>query len=136
GIDESIVIKYPTKKIHKSSNGLVYKNTVEKNKQDISISNKFKKAIRMVISDQIPISGNEKIKVHLIEPKIDSNKRHSVGRDETSEEHDDIFTGKDNETINSNNILRWVLNIPGNSRKNIYLEYTLEYPVDSKIKIT
>ncbi|KAI3383920.1 hypothetical protein SNEBB_007561 [Seison nebaliae] len=136
GIDESIVIKYPTKRIHKSSNGLVYKNMIEKNKQDIFISNKFKKSIRMVVSDQIPISGDEKIKVHLIEPKLDLNKRHSVGRDEITEEHDDIFTGKDSETINSNNILRWVLNIPGNSKKSVSMEYTLEYPIDSKVKIT
>lgn len=79
------------------------------------IKNTKKTEIQVILYEQLPLSGDSKIKVTLLEPK-------------------DIDKQKDIK-LNSKNNIRWKLTIAAGSKVDVPLSYDIEWPKDKEVSI-
>ena len=85
-------------------------------RQIIEIHNTHKDAISISVSDQLPLSTDDKIKVTLITPRIKTQIKKG--------EHEKLEPIR----LNSRNNIEWDINMKSTEKKKIVLEYTIECP--------
>ncbi|GIV28373.1 MAG: hypothetical protein KatS3mg027_2187 [Bacteroidia bacterium] len=107
GIDKNISIKREI--IKKYNEKKILGNTRKETRgYEISIKNKKKNAVKMIIEDQIPLSSLQEIEVELIESQ-------NASYDKT--------TGK----------LQWILDLAPNEEKKVQFKFSVKYPKDKVI---
>lgn len=107
GIDEGIKVKREEMKRHKEA-GFLGKNRMTY-KYRIEAQNFKKEVQRITIIDRIPVPKDEEIKVRLVET--------SLKPDEVTEQ----------------GIIKWVMNLNPQEKKEITFEFQIEYPKDREV---
>ncbi len=113
GVDESIKIEYKFLKKYQKDEGIFSKKTKMLFEYLIKIKNNKKTKEKIIITDQIPISQNDDIKVTLISPKY----------------KEDTDTLK----ISELKYIEWNINIEKAKEIELDLKYSIEYPKDDTI---
>ncbi len=113
GIDESISVDHKFIKKFIVTEGLISKTTKIRYEYLITVKNKKKSEEDVVIWDQLPISGNEEIKVELVEPvyKSDSAKL----------------------KMNESRFLEWFFKMKPGEEVKIPFIFVVEYPKNSEV---
>jgi uncharacterized protein (TIGR02231 family) len=113
GTDPGIKVEYKFIKKYESQAGVFSKKSKFVYEYILKVSNKRKRDEEIVVQDQFPISGNQEIKVELLEPKISAT--------ETSIK------------VNESNIIEWKQTIKSGSVVEIPLKFSVEYPKGERI---
>ncbi|CAF1033344.1 unnamed protein product [Brachionus calyciflorus] len=112
GVDPAIRIDYKPVKKYTTKSGLLSKTTSKMFIQVIEIKNTSMNKIKILLSDNLPLSTDEKIQVKLIEPDL---KKHS------------------NIRLNKSNNLEFDLEIEPSKKEEITIKYTIDSPSDKDI---
>ncbi len=113
GIDESITVDHKFIKKFTMTEGIISKTTVTRYEYMITIKNKKKSEEEVVIWDQLPISGNEEIKVVLIEPAYK--------------------TDSANLKINESRFIEWYFKLKPGEEIKVPLIFSVEYPKNAEV---
>ena len=115
GVDPAIRIDYkPIKKFNASSGGLLtQKTTTITYQQVIEVKNTTANQAKILLSDNIPLSNDDKINVKLIEPNLKLAQ---------------------NVKLNKSNNLEFDLILAANKTEEITIKYTIDYPADKEIE--
>ena len=118
GIDPLVRVSYKTGDSYQSHQvGWVSKGTLSEEYNKLtSVKNTKKKAISVKIVESVPLSQDDRIKVHLLEPEVGK-----VG----------VKVGVPGGTVmlNEKNHLEWYLEVQATSHRKFLLSYVVEYPV-------
>ena len=118
GIDPLVRVSYKTGDSYQSHQvGWVSKGTLSEEYNKLtSVKNTKKKAISVKIVESVPLSQDDRIKVHLLEPEVVK-----VG----------VKVGVPGGTVmlNEKNHLEWYLEVQATSHRKFLLSYVVEYPV-------
>ncbi|KAI5843813.1 hypothetical protein DFP73DRAFT_65239 [Morchella snyderi] len=78
GIDEEVLVSYrkPVRKM--ASQGMLSREHVATYERSISVHNAKRKKVKVVLFDQVPVSGEERLKVALLTPKLREEGRMST----------------------------------------------------------
>ncbi|KAA3678793.1 uncharacterized protein DEA37_0008751 [Paragonimus westermani] len=90
-------------------------------KQLIEVRNTFDRPVRLMVIDQVPVSGEEKIKVNLLEPVI----KHPEKYDRTKPIR-----------MNKSNNVEWDLDLGPAETKELTLKYSIEHPVNEDLDVS
>uniref|UniRef100_A0A5K3EL61 DUF4140 domain-containing protein n=1 Tax=Mesocestoides corti TaxID=53468 RepID=A0A5K3EL61_MESCO len=90
-------------------------------KQVIDVRNTFQRPVRVMVVDQLPSSGEDKIKVNLIEPNI---------------KNPDKYDKKKPIRMNKSHNIEWDLDLHAGESKEIVLRYTVEYPAIEELEVS
>jgi len=124
GIDPSVKITYkPVNKFEKKS-GLVTKYKQIEFRQEIVIKNTKSSAVKIKITDQLPKSMEEKLKVNLIEPNIPVPKHKN-----------DVILNPSVRLTDKNHV-EWKKEISAQKTLEISLKYVVEFPYNVDISLS
>ncbi|KAF7261226.1 hypothetical protein EG68_01826 [Paragonimus skrjabini miyazakii] len=90
-------------------------------KQLIEVRNTFDRPVRLMVMDQVPVSGEDKIKVNLLEPVI----KHPEKYDRTKPIR-----------MNKSNNVEWDLDLGPAETKELTLKYSIEHPVNEDLDVS
>ncbi|KAM3177885.1 hypothetical protein ACTXT7_003669 [Hymenolepis weldensis] len=90
-------------------------------KQVIDVRNTFQRPVRVMVVDQLPSSGEDKIKVSLIEPNIKNPEK---------------YDRKKPIRMNKNHNIEWDLDLHAGETKEIVLRYNVEYPAVEELEVS
>ena len=97
GVDPSIKIDYKPLKKYEEQNGIISKSRVTKYVQVIAVKNTSSSAIKIKLSEQLPLSNNEKVQVKLYEPVLKSSTNAILNKSNNIEVNLAIDAGKEEE---------------------------------------
>lgn len=116
GVDPAVRVEYkPARKFHEET-GLLTRSSVETHEQKIEIKNTKSDAITITVIEQMPLSGEEKIKITLIEPNANRNEK-----------------GFSFKTNKSNN-LEFEIVVPKNETRVAMVKYSVEHPKGEQVE--
>jgi len=113
GIDESIKIEYKFINKFEKQGGVFSSNNKYTYKFMISATNNKKTEAELVIWDQIPIARNDKVKVKLLKPTMQTGSKHVK--------------------LNEHHYLEWYYKPKAGETLQIPLVYTIEFPKDMNL---
>ena len=113
GVDESIKIEYKLVKQYESSEGFRGRTVRHSFEYLFRVKNTHSEPEELIIFDQLPISGNEEIKVKLVEPKYSEN--------------------TDALEINNEKRIKWFLVLEAGEERDVPFSFQVEAPKDMKI---
>ncbi|VUZ42798.1 unnamed protein product [Hymenolepis diminuta] len=90
-------------------------------KQVIDVRNTFQRPVRVMVVDQLPSSGEDKIKVSLIEPNIKNPEK---------------YDRKKPIRMNKNHNIEWDLDLHAGETKEVVLRYNVEYPAVEELEVS
>ncbi|KAL5965865.1 hypothetical protein TSMEX_006402 [Taenia solium] len=90
-------------------------------KQVIDVRNTFQRPVRVMVVDQLPSSGEDKIKVNLIEPNIKNPEK---------------YDKKKSIRMNKHHNIEWDLDLHAGETKEVVLRYTVEYPAVEELEVS
>ncbi|CAL8085298.1 unnamed protein product [Calicophoron daubneyi] len=90
-------------------------------KQLIEVRNTFDRPIRLTVMDQVPVSGEDKIKVNLLEPVI---------------KHPERYDRSKPIRMNKSNNVEWALDLGPGEAKELTLKYSIEYPPTEDLDVS
>lgn len=117
GVDQGIKIIYkPIFKYREStsSNSRTVSLTF---KQLIEIKNLHDLNIHLIVKDQLPVSSEDKIKIHLHEPLIKQSDKNKLIR------------------LTKSNVVEWEIDMHPCESKELTLKYSIEYPINEEIDV-
>ena len=118
GIDPLVRVSFKTGDSYRSHQaGWVTKGTLSEEFNKLtSVKNTKKKSISVKIVESVPLSQDDRIKVHLLEPEVGK-----VG----------VKVGVSGGTVmlNEKNHLEWYIEVQATSQRKFLLSYVVEYPV-------
>eukprot|EP00800_Vazella_pourtalesii_P023470 TRINITY_DN951_c0_g1_i2.p1 TRINITY_DN951_c0_g1~~TRINITY_DN951_c0_g1_i2.p1 ORF type:complete len:641 (-),score=203.06 TRINITY_DN951_c0_g1_i2:289-2154(-) len=118
GIDPLVRVSFKTGDSYRSHQaGWVTKGTLSEEFNKLtSVKNTKKKSISVKIVESVPLSQDDRIKVHLLEPEVGK-----VG----------VKVGVSGGTVmlNEKNHLEWYMEVQATSQRKFLLSYVVEYPV-------
>ncbi|XP_050390370.2 protein F37C4.5 isoform X4 [Patella vulgata] len=118
GVDPSVRVIYKPMKKFQETTGFISKQRSVMHEQSIEIKNTHDYKIKILVKDNLPQSGVDKVKVNLVEPVIDL--KHP-------EKNKDI-------RINTKqNHIEWDLEVGKQETRTITLKYTVELPASEEI---
>jgi uncharacterized protein (TIGR02231 family) len=113
GVDPAIRVDYKPVRKFKSESGILSKSTTTTYVQVIEVKNTTLSAVRVILSECLPLSNDDKIKVNLVEPSLKNN---SVVK------------------LNKQNNLEYELAIGASKTETIQIKYTIDHPSDKEIE--
>jgi len=118
GIDEGMKVKHKFIKRHKNESGVFSKVASHTYEYQIEITNNKKSKVEIVIWDQLPISGHEKIEVKLLEPEMKQDQ-----------------LKQDNRTIKINEFqyIEWLFEPEPKEVLTIPFKFSVEHPIDMNV---
>ncbi|KAL3314128.1 hypothetical protein Ciccas_007262 [Cichlidogyrus casuarinus] len=90
-------------------------------KQMIEVKNCFDRAVKLTVIDQVPISGEEKIKVSLLEPVIKHPEKYDRGKPIR---------------MNKNHNVEWDLDLQSNEVRELCLKFSVEHPANEELEVS
>ena len=141
GVDPSVRVVYKPVQKFREHSGLFTKMTQVKMQQHVEVKNTKADPIKIVVTDQLPLSSDEKIKVNFVplvlvlinlfdlmskvtltEPEFrKGDKKRQLGEGGSVE-------------LNKSNNLEWTVNVKPQETHTIKLHYTVEYPQTERIQ--
>ncbi|ESP04072.1 hypothetical protein LOTGIDRAFT_230318 [Lottia gigantea] len=121
GVDPSVRVIYKPLKKFQETTGFISKQRSMMHQQDIEVKNTHEYAIKILIKDNLPQTGVDKIKVNLLEPAIDLKHPEK---------------NKDTRLNTKQNHIEWDLDVGKQETKTVTLKYSLEYPANEEIDHT
>ncbi|GFS09472.1 protein F37C4.5 [Elysia marginata] len=115
GVDQGVRVDYKPASEVASSSGLLSKVKIMQYKQMIEVKNTHVYDIKVKVRENLPKSQDEKIKVKLLEPLIDTKKPEKTAKDVV---------------LTEENHVEWDLKIPAMKKAEAVLMYTVEHPTD------
>ena len=115
GADDDIQVEYKLLNKTAGDKGFLSKKNTLTFESLITITSRKKTGEEIVVWDQIPLSGNEDIKVTLLKPKY-------------KEDSDQL-------KLTKANYLEWLCQLKPNEKIEIPLSFAIEYPLDKEISI-
>ncbi|MCX5776381.1 MAG: mucoidy inhibitor MuiA family protein [Candidatus Firestonebacteria bacterium] len=108
GVDEGITIEKKREQNKESSTGWFLVGTNKKHSRQfkITMQNFKKEPVKIVLTERIPVSQNEEIKVNLVKSSPDASEKTKEG------------------------FLKWTVELKPGEKKEAAYEYTIEYPMD------
>ena len=122
GADPSVKVTYKPLKKFKQTTGVLSKTVQLQFHQEIVLKNTKTRPVKITVTDQLPKSSEEKIKINLIEPVISSKHAKGVTDDQMMIK----LTDKNN--------IDWILTISPGESKEISMRYNVEHPSSVNIK--
>jgi uncharacterized protein (TIGR02231 family) len=116
GVDPAIRVEYKSARKFHEETGILTKSTILTHEQKIDIKNTKGDPIKIVVHDHLPLSGEEKLKVTLIEPNANRAEKGVIFK------------------INKNNNVEFEVFIPKNENREIVLKYNIEHPKGEQIE--
>jgi uncharacterized protein (TIGR02231 family) len=113
GVDPSIRVEYKPVRKYQEHNGFINKTTMIKYVQVIEIKNTTANVIKIMLSEQLPLSNDEKIQVKLQEP---------------------LLKNVQNIKLNKSNNLEYDLKIPAGKQEEIVIKYSIENLANQEIE--
>ena len=113
GVDPSIRVEYKPIKKYQEQSGLISKTRSTTFEQVIEVKNTSASAVKLLLSEQLPLSNNEKINVKLIEPNL---KNSPIVK------------------LNKQNNLEFDLKIAANKIEELVIKYSIEHPANETIE--
>jgi uncharacterized protein (TIGR02231 family) len=129
GVDESVTVGYrrPTRSI--ASQGMLLKEQVLTYDRSISLHNTRRNPIDVVVFDQVPISDDERLRIHVKKPAVPRNgntvRGAAVGI--VNVDSGAVLTDAKVE-VRKGGEMRWGVTVPGGSKVKIGLEYEARLP--------
>ncbi|XP_078698920.1 protein F37C4.5-like isoform X4 [Branchiostoma floridae x Branchiostoma belcheri] len=120
GADPAVKVIYKPLHKYREQSGVISKTTQMTYRQVIEIKNLRPDPIKITVSDQLPLSTEEKIKVNLQEP--------SIKHPEKNDKNKPI-------RLNAHNNVEWTLNIEGGKTHEVTLKYSIEHPPGEEVEI-
>ncbi|XP_078617334.1 protein F37C4.5-like isoform X5 [Branchiostoma floridae x Branchiostoma japonicum] len=120
GADPAVKVIYKPLHKYREQSGVISKTTQMTYRQVIEIKNLRPDPIKITVSDQLPLSTEEKIKVNLQEP--------SIKHPEKNDKNKPI-------RLNVHNNVEWTLNIEGGKTHEVTLKYSIEHPPGEEVEI-
>ncbi|XP_066277874.1 protein F37C4.5-like isoform X3 [Branchiostoma lanceolatum] len=120
GADPAVKVVYKPLHKYREQSGVISKTTQMTYRQVIEIKNLRPDPIKITVSDQLPLSTEEKIKVNLQEP--------SIKHPEKNDKNKPI-------RLNVHNNVEWTLNIEGGKTHEVTLKYSIEHPPGEEVEI-
>ncbi|KAL5265216.1 hypothetical protein ACHWQZ_G006091 [Mnemiopsis leidyi] len=111
GSDPTIKVAYRPLIRHKETTNKTHVITYT---QDMDLKNGRKEPVNVVVTDQLPKSNDDKVKVVLLEPDV-KKKKETIAR------------------LNPNNNIEWNVEIPADCNAKIKLRYNIEYPLNMDV---
>jgi uncharacterized protein (TIGR02231 family) len=146
GIDPAVRIIYPSRsKLEQMAGFIISRQQTIRFHQRIEIKNTRAAGITVMVSDQIPVSEEEKLQVRLIEPTasaVTSASRRPAANgnaghhDKDKGEGEDqrlIITGPKTPRINDKQCLEWVLRIESGRTEKLQFSYELAFPIGESV---
>eukprot|EP00112_Aurelia_sp_Birch-Aquarium-sp1_P008378 Seg1920.2 transcript_id=Seg1920.2/GoldUCD/mRNA.D3Y31 product="Protein F37C4.5" protein_id=Seg1920.2/GoldUCD/D3Y31 len=121
GVDPAVKITYKPLKKFKQSTGILSKYRQLQCHQEIVIKNTKLSPIKLTVTDQLPLSSEEKLKVNVMEPVIPALKKNEKPSADQPVK------------LNDKNNVEWTLQIPASGTKEINLKYTVEHPANLQV---
>ncbi|OGF49226.1 MAG: hypothetical protein A2044_01060, partial [Candidatus Firestonebacteria bacterium GWA2_43_8] len=111
GVDEGISIERKREQNKESSTGWFFVGTNKKHSRQfkITVQNFKKETAKVVLTERIPVSQNEEIKVNLVKYSPDNAEKTKEG------------------------FLKWTVDLKPGEKKELTYEYTIEYPKDKVV---
>ncbi|RKP26758.1 hypothetical protein SYNPS1DRAFT_21544 [Syncephalis pseudoplumigaleata] len=151
GIDPAVRITYPPRSKREQTAGfLISRQQTIRFSQRIEIKNTRAAGITVLVSDQVPVSEEEKLQVRLVEPSataVTAASRRSAGGgggngggsgtgDKDKGETEDqrlVITGPKAPRINDKQCLEWVLRIEAGRTEKLQFSYELAFPLGESV---
>jgi uncharacterized protein (TIGR02231 family) len=115
GVDPSIKIDYKPIRKFQEEHGYFGKTRVTKYVQIIEITNSNTNPIKLLLSEQLPLSNNEQIQVKLSEPQLKNSQ---------------------NVKLNKSNNLEFNLNIDAGKKEEVTVKYSIENSTNSELEFS
>lgn len=115
GPDQEIKVTYIKPLLTKGQSGVFQKTTIDTYKGTITLKNPKSVEVNVVVTEQLPLSSDERIKVSLVSPPV--------------------LESANNVTLNSSHNLEWKALIPPHHSAHLEICYTIEYPASTKVFI-
>jgi uncharacterized protein (TIGR02231 family) len=109
GADEGLDVKYERIKRYAEETGMFSKDNRVSYEYRITIENKKRLAVRVLVSDQVPVSRNEKIVVKVQAPPEKEVKPDAEGE------------------------LKWTLDLRPGEKRELTVKFTVDYPKDVEV---
>ncbi len=113
GVDPAIRIDYKPARKFKSESGILSKTTTTTYVQVIEVKNTTLNNAKVVLSENLPLSNDDKIKINLIEPSVKNN---SMVK------------------LNKQNNLEYDLAIAAGKTETITIKYSIDHPSDKEVE--
>ncbi|KAI8056942.1 hypothetical protein BDF22DRAFT_668616 [Syncephalis plumigaleata] len=146
GIDPAVRITYPPRSKREQTAGfIISRQQTIRFHQRIEIKNTRSAGITVMVSDQVPVSEEEKLQVRLVEPSASvvttASKRPatngSAGHNDKdkgeNEEQRLVITGPKAPRINDKQCLEWVLRIESGRTEKLQFSYELAFPIGESV---
>ncbi|VDP67929.1 unnamed protein product [Echinostoma caproni] len=121
GAEHGIKVNYRPLFKYRESSGSGSKHATLTFKQLIEVRNTFDRPIRLMVMDQVPVSGECKIKVNLIEPSI---------------KHPEKYDRNKPIRMNKFNNVEWDLDLQPGETRELTLKYSIEHPANEDLDVT
>lgn len=109
GADEGLDVKYERIKRYAEETGMFSKDNRISYEYRLTIENKKRMAVRVIVSDQVPVSRNEKIVVKVQAPPDKEAKPDTEGK------------------------VQWTLNLQPGEKRELTVKFTVDYPKDVEV---
>eukprot|EP00026_Physarum_polycephalum_P006770 Phypoly_transcript_06822.p1 GENE.Phypoly_transcript_06822~~Phypoly_transcript_06822.p1 ORF type:complete len:550 (+),score=104.27 Phypoly_transcript_06822:70-1719(+) len=117
GIDNAIVVERKADKVYSEKTGFLVQSTVQTYHHESTIKNTKKIKVPITIYEQVPLSTNDQIKVHLKKPILEGEKK------------------EQRVEMDKNNILVWNTVLPPGETQTFVAKYQVESPVGTKLQL-
>uniref|UniRef100_A0A0N4U9B3 DUF4139 domain-containing protein n=1 Tax=Dracunculus medinensis TaxID=318479 RepID=A0A0N4U9B3_DRAME len=122
GVDPAVKVEYKPAYKYSEQAGLISKSSLTFHEQKIIIKNTKKDKILLMLTEYVPKSTDERIK--LISPELDVvEDKNMVGKI--------LSVGR---RINADNNLEWTLSIAGKAEANLLVKWSIDYPSTETIE--
>lgn len=118
GVDASVRVSYQPLHRFQEQGGFVSKTRIVTFHQQIEITNLRQDECKIKVTDQLPRSGEEKIKVKRLEPEIPKADPGQLP----------------NPRVNASNNIEWMLTIPATEKRELTVRYNVEYPTGQQVE--
>lgn len=121
GVDRSVRVTYKPVKKFREQHGIITNKTLVKVQQHIEIKNTRQEVCKIKVSDQLPLSTGDKIKVIQVEPEFKKGERSKMLADGS------------HVVLNKTNVLEWIVQIEPSRTHTVKLHYNVEHPTGESV---
>jgi uncharacterized protein (TIGR02231 family) len=140
GQDPSVKVEYKPPSKFRETTGIMKGTSVVRMERKTVIKNNKEIPVELIVTDQIPKSEDDKIKVKLVYPDFPPLTQQQQQQGEKQQVNDlDLVGTQDNSikatkvTLSEQNILEWTISVPPKKEVVVSIKYTVTWPTGSNI---
>ncbi|RJE25746.1 hypothetical protein PHISCL_01934 [Aspergillus sclerotialis] len=128
GIDPSILVAYAKPMVRRVTGGFFAKEDAAVFRRSCWVKNTKSIPVDVIVSDQVPVSQDEKLRVNIVEPKGLENKDGAQAMIEMMED-----TGHGTATMVKDGEIKWTIRLEPGKDFRVVLEYETRAPLGSEV---